>query len=266
MSDFFGLPVLASEHGATVDQALIIVHGVMLVALILWGGVFYTALFKFRRKKHPQADYHGLRSKLPYVAVAVLAVVELVMLFGISLPFWEHQVVAMPEDPDPVEVRVIAQQFQWNVHYPGPDGLFGQTAIALIDEQVNPLGLDPKDPAGTDDFTTRAQLYLPVNRTALIHLGSKDVIHGFALPEFRVKQDAIPGMSIPVHFKPTMTSEEFKKVSGDEARGFEIACAQLCGINHYFMRGFVTIQTQEQFDDWVAKQVKAKQEQAEESW
>jgi cytochrome c oxidase subunit 2 len=132
---------------------------------------------------------------------------------------------------------LIGEQFAWNVHYPGPDGKFGRTDIAKVTAD-NPLGLDRADAAAKDDITTINQLYLPVNRTVLIQLSSKDVIHSLGLIEMRVKQDAIPGMTMPVWFVPTRVGE------------YEIACSQLCGLGHFRMRGFVTIQSDADFRKW----------------
>ena len=91
----------------------------------------------------------------------------------------------------------------------------------------------------------------------MIHLSSMDVIHSFGIPEMRIKQDAIPGMTIPFFFTPTMTSAEFLtliKGTIREGMGYEIACAQLCGNSHYFMRGFVTIDTESQYNSWLVEQ------------
>jgi cytochrome c oxidase subunit II len=142
-----------------------------------------------------------------------------------------------------VIVRVVGEQFSWNIHYPGPDRKFGRTDISKVTAD-NPLGLDRADPAAKDDITTINQLYLPVDRPALVHLSSKDVIHSFGLYEMRVKQDAVPGMSIPVWFVPTRTGD------------YEITCSQLCGLGHFRMRGFITIQSDAEFKKWLDDQAK----------
>ena len=148
---------------------------------------------------------------------------------------------AFPNRSDAIEVRVVAEQFAWNVHYPGEDGLFGNTDFKHFDKQANPLGIDPTDPNGKDDFTTINQLHLPIGRPAIIHLSSKDVVHSFAIPVMRVKQDTIPGLSIPTWFTPTKSGQ------------WEIACAQLCGIGHYYMRGKITVHHQDEYDAWLAQ-------------
>ena len=108
---------------------------------------------------------------------------------------------------------MVAQQYAWNIHYPGADGKFGDTRVELVDEQDNPIGLDRSSEFGADDFYTINQLHIPVNKKIRVDLSSKDVIHNFKLPELRVSQDAIPGMNIPVHFTATSTSEEFLKTA-----------------------------------------------------
>jgi len=185
-----------------------------------------------------------------------IVIFEVVVLMGFSIPFWAKQVNAFPKRADALEVKVVAEQFAWNVHYPGPDGIFGKTDIRFFDKQSNPLGLDPNDSNGKDDITTINQLHLPIGRPAIIHLTSKDVMHSFFLPVMRVKQDIIPGMSIPTWFTPTKTGQ------------FEIACAQLCGLGHYRMKGFLTVHSREDFDKWVEEQAKSagKDEEYDDFW
>jgi cytochrome c oxidase subunit II len=153
-------------------------------------------------------------------------------------------------------VQVTGEQFAWNIHYAGPDGKFGRTDVKLLDLQSNPLGLDREDPAAKDDVTTLNQLYLPVNKPVVVRLRSKDVIHAFGVPEFRVKQDAIPGLTIPIWFVPNTTTAEMRAKTGKPEFQYEIACAQLCGLGHARMRGFVTVQTAEEFQTWLDEQIK----------
>ena len=136
-------------------------------------------------------------------------------------------------------VRIVAEQFAWNVHYPGADGQFGRTDPALIDP-ANPLGLDRRAPYAADDVVKVNQVAVPINRPVVVQLSAKDMIHSFGVPAMRVKQDAIPGMMIPVWFTPT--------VRGD----FDIACSQLCGLGHYRMRGVVKVMTSDEFQAWLA--------------
>lgn len=249
-----GLPELASAHGWQIDRVIWFVHLLMFVLFVGWAIYFIVVLFRFRKSKNPTADYHGVKSHFSNYLEVGVAIVEAILLVGLSIPFWSNVVNALPDEREAVVVHVIAEQFAWNVHYPGPDGIFGPTKPELVDQQSNPIGIDRSDPNAKDDITTINQLYLPVNKPALIYLTSKDVIHSFSLPVMRVKQDVIPGMRMPVWFTPIKTGKS------------EIACAQLCGLGHYRMRGFLTIETQESYDDWLASQAAPVSEGEDDFW
>ena len=257
MTEWMGLPPLASTHGAQIDSLIGWTHVFMLVLFVGWGAFFLYALFRFRRGRNPVANYAGTTSHASsYLEVGVL-VVELVLLFGFSIPLWAARVDRRPSESEALVVHVTGEQFAWNVRYAGPDGVFGKTDITLIDVQTNPLGLDRSDPAAKDDVTTLNQLYLPVNKPVIVKLRSKDVIHSFGVPEFRVKQDAIPGLTIPIWFIPDVTTAEMRTRTGKPEFQYEIACAQLCGLGHYRMRGFVTVLPAEEFQKWLDDEVKA---------
>ena len=236
------LPAAASAHAHQIDRVIFLTHLLMLLLFTGWGIYFVVALFKFGRKRNPKASYEGVHSHISSAVEIGVVIFEAVLLIGFSIPFWVQHVAALPSGKEIVEVRITAEQFAWNIHYPGPDGIFGKTDLEFFDKQANPLGLDPADPAGKDDVTTINQLHLPVGKTALITLTSRDVMHSFFLPVMRVKQDVIPGMRIPTWFTPIKTGQ------------WEIACAQLCGLGHYRMRGFLTVHSQEEFEAWIAQQ------------
>jgi cytochrome c oxidase subunit 2 len=244
------MPPDYSAHGWQVDQIIIITHWLMFILFVFWSAFFIYTLYRFRASRNPRASYHGMQSHWSTWGEAGVAVVEIVLLVGFSIPAWyrwstRSDVVTK----NPFEVRIIAEQFAWNVHYPGPDGKFGRTAVNLV-TSTNPIGLDMTDPAAQDDVVALNQLHLPVNRQALIHVTSKDVIHSFKLPVMRVEQDAIPGADVPIHFMPIRTT------NGDR---WEIACAQLCGLGHYRMRGQIFVDTQQDLDKWLASQPKVTQ-------
>jgi cytochrome c oxidase subunit II len=236
-------PVQASTHAAEVDHMTILVHWLMLVLFIGWGFFFVFVLFRFRKGANPKASYTGAHGKFAKSTEVAVAVIEIGILIFYAIPAWATRVKAFPAESQAVVVRVVAEQFAWNVHYPGPDGKFGRTDIKLVSAD-NPLGLDRSDPNAKDDITTINQLNLPVDRPVLVHLSSKDVIHSFGLYEMRVKQDAIPGMTIPVWFIPNRVGE------------YEIACSQLCGLGHFRMRGFITIQNAADYQKWYDDQEK----------
>ena len=251
MTNWLGLPLLASAHGGQIDGMIGWVHVFMLILFVGWGGFFCYALVRFRRSRHPVANYTGVKSHTSNYAEVGVALVEAILLFGFAIPLWAARVESIPPENEALVVEVTGEQFAWNFHYAGPDGVFGRTDIKLLDLQSNPLGVDRTDPAAKDDVTAVNQLYLPVNRPIIVKLRSKDMIHSFGVPEFRVKQDAIPGLTIPIWFVPTVTTAEMRTRTGNPAFQYEIACAQLCGLGHYRMRGFVTVQSADEFQKWM---------------
>jgi len=249
------MPLQASAHAAEIDDMTVLVHWLMLVLFVGWGAYFLYVLMRFRSGANPRANYAGAKGKVSKGLEVAVAIIEAVLLVFFAIPAWAKRVAAFPSENEAVVVRVVGEQFAWNVHYPGADGRFGRTDPKLVSAD-NPLGLDKSDPAAKDDVTALNQLTIPVNRPILVHLSSKDVIHSFGLYEMRVKQDAVPGLDIPVWFVPTVTTEEMRRKLGKPDFDYEIACSQLCGLGHYRMRGFVTVKTDAEFRDWLAQEAK----------
>ncbi len=257
MTEWLGMPPLASAHGGQIDNLIGWIHIFMLTLFVGWAVFFLYAVVRFRKSRNPVADYRGVTSnRSTYVEVGV-AVVEAILLIGFAVPLWAARVNAVPPENQSLVVQVTGEQFAWNIHYAGADGVFGRTDIKLLDLQSNPLGLDRSDPAAKDDITTVNQLNLPVNKPIIVRLRSKDVIHSFGVPEFRVKQDAVPGFTIPIWFVPTVTTAEMRTRTGNPQFQYEIACAQLCGLGHARMRGLVTVQSAEEFQAWMAEELAA---------
>lgn len=193
-------PPDVSVHGQHVDQLITIVHYFMAILFVAWGLFFIYCLVRFRARAGGQASYELVKGRASKYAEVAVGLVEVVLLFGFSIPVWAEYKNQPPTADDRFEVRAIAEQFQWNFHYPGPDGKFGRTRAEFIDPVGNTIGLDPNDPAGEDDIQKIGELHLPVDKPVYVRITSKDVIHSFAIPAMRVKQDAIPGMEIPVWF------------------------------------------------------------------
>jgi cytochrome c oxidase subunit 2 len=218
------------------------------VLFVGWSIFFVYVLIRFRRGANPQASFRGVKGSWSSWVEGGVLVAEIVLLAFFSIPFWRANVDAMPPSNGATQIRVVAEQFAWQIHYPGPDGVFGRTDITLVSPD-NPLGLDRNEQVGKDDVVATNRMNLPVGKPVVIFLSSKDVIHSFGLPQMRVKQDAIPGIVQPVWFTPTQTGR------------WEIACSQLCGLAHYRMKAFYTIQTPEQFQAWLDEEATALQPQ-----
>jgi len=246
MIKLLGLPPLASENGAAIDRLMFLVHCLMVALFVGWLAYFLYVIFRFRCTRNPKANYAGVKSHVSsYLEVAV-AVIEGVLLLGFSVPLWSNAVDKFPPEKESTVIRVMAQQFMWNVRYPGRDGEFGR-ADASLRTTANPWGLDPNDPNGKDDFSPAGanEIVVPVNKPVIAYITSQDVVHSFKVNALRVAQDAIPGMMIPLWFKPTKEGE------------YLLNCAQLCGNGHSAMKGYLKVVSQDEYDQWVAERSKA---------
>jgi cytochrome c oxidase subunit 2 len=241
------LPPLASEHGAGIDATLIFLLCATGTFFLVGHLVLGWAIWRFSNRSDVSMRAASVRFERR-LTVAIGLVIVLAAeggVLAIGMPAWKTFYVEQPPG-DAIVVEVTVEQFAWNMRYPGPDGVFGSTRPELIDIN-NPVGIDPEDPMGDDDFVSINNLYVPANRAVKVRLRAKDVIHSFFLPHFRVKQDAVPGMVIDVWFTPTA-----------EGR-FEIACTELCGLGHYQMKGFLHIVPQAQYDAWLAEKTEQPQ-------
>jgi cytochrome c oxidase subunit 2 len=266
----WGLPVAASTYAGKIDFGIWLIHIAMIGIFVLWGIFFTYLLIKYRKRdgvpavredhdetpakisipdsisKFPFAQLlyknsSELKSLLPDLLVMVF---EIALIVFYALPVWSSIKMKMPDEKDAIVVEVVAEQFGWNVHYPGPDGKFGKREPELVHFN-NPIGLDRTDPDAMDDIVVGNELHMPVGKKMLIKLTSKDVIHDFFVPEFRIKQDAVPGMLIPVWIEPTRVGH------------YELACAQLCGFGHALMRGDVFVDTPEDYEKWLKSRAAA---------
>ena len=191
-------------------------------------------IIKFRYREDRRAEYQPENKKLELWLTGITSVGVAAML-GPGLWVWS-EFVTVPDNAD--EIEAIGQQWHWSFRLPGEDGKFGAVDAALITD-ANPFGMDPEDPQGRDDRLIESnRLHLPVGRPVKINLRSKDVLHNFTVPQFRVKMDLVPGLVSYLWLTPTRIGE------------FEILCEELCGIGHFAMRGEVIVDGQEDYDAW----------------
>lgn len=258
IKSLMSMPPLASEHGAQVDSLILYIHYLMAALFVVWIIYFAYVLVRFRARAGAKADHTGYQGHASTWLEIGVAVVEGIILIGLAIPLWADAADGFPATKDasgqPIrdaqgklavtEVRVIAQQFAWNSRYPGNDGNFGKQDLQFVTGD-NKFGVDPNDAGAKDDVTPPLNdIVIPVNKPAIFHITSMDVIHNFAVHPLRVMQDAIPGVMISTHVKPTLVGK------------YQITCAQLCGNSHYFMKGFLEVKSQEDYDKWVAEKSK----------
>lgn len=211
-----------SDFGPKVDHLFWVILWITGVFFFLVQGGLLLFILKYRPRPGRKASYvHGHTAlEIIWTAVPTLILVGLTL---VSQKVWADIRSPRPPTPETVQVKILAEQFAWNIRYAGPDGLF-DTA---------------------DDVATLNQLHLPVGKPVEIALTSKDVIHSFWVPQFRMKQDAVPGLTIQV------------RLEAIKPGAFELLCAELCGLGHYRMRGFVTTEPEEQFQAWLKEMKEA---------
>jgi cytochrome c oxidase subunit 2 len=238
INEFLGMPPNASQHGYQIDHIIEFSHWFMGALFLGWSAFFLFVLWRFRKGRNPVASHEGVTSGISTHLEFAVVLIEAVLLIGFAIPLWAKRVNAFPPDKDAIHVGVEGQQFNWTFHLPGPDGVFGRRDVHLVTNS-NPLGLDPTDPAGRDDLTSLGELHIPIDRDVIIDVTSRDVIHSFDIPAMRIAQDAIPGQTIPMWFKPVKTGS------------YEIVCAQLCGLGHYSMKGTLVVDTPTDYQAWL---------------
>lgn len=239
LNRWMGLVPNASEHGYLVDHMLEFCHWFMVLLFVGWTVFFLYTLVRFHERRNPKANYHGVKSKASAHLEFSVVLVEAVLLLGFALPLWGKRVSAdqFPDRAEALRIRAIGEQFAWNFHYPGPDGVFGNADVDLVSGS-NPLGLDPNDPAGADDVVAKNDLHLINHKPTVVEVRSKDVIHSFAVHHMRTTQDATPGSSVPTWFRPIKEGV------------YEIICAQLCGAGHFGMRAEMTVESKQAWEEW----------------
>jgi len=227
-----------ASNWVTMDDTVVLtfwVTGIVFVAVNLF---LAFVVIRYRHRKGQRADYEPENKKLEWWLTGITTVGVAAMLAP-GLFVW-GKFVTVPDDA--AQVEVVGQQWHWSYRFPGKDRVLGATDVSLI-SVANPFGLDPSDPDGQDDvLVSNPELHLPVGRPVKLLLRSKDVLHNFTVPQFRVKMDMIPGMVTSMWLTPTRTGD------------FDALCEELCGMAHFAMRGRVIIDDEETFDAWLASQ------------
>jgi cytochrome c oxidase subunit II len=209
------LPESASTFGADIDWLFMLILAITGVVFVLVQVTLIIFIIRYRRRDGRKAEYTHGNQRLEIVWTAATAVVVLLLAF-LSRELWFDIKDPRRFPAAGLELLVTAKQFEWNITYPGADGVLGTP----------------------DDVVSRNRMHVPVGVPIHLALESEDVIHSFFVAEFRVKQDLVPGMRIPAWFEATRTGQ------------FAIGCAELCGLGHYRMSGTVIVQTAEEFARW----------------
>ena len=232
-------PDAISTHALAYDEQFI--RTMWVIGTIFIGAQLLLAwtIFRYRDRGRPaQEDAAGTKLELAWTATTAIVFIGLAIA---GQGIWAR-VHMDPAAPEPLRVEVLAKQFAWSYRYAGPDNRFGRVDIRQIDDSAgNPFGIDSADPAGRDDVTA-ALLRVPAGRPVELLLKSRDVIHNFFVRELRLKQDVVPGMTIPLRFVPVKPGT------------YEIPCSELCGLGHHQMRSALVVLEPGAFAQWMSEE------------
>ena len=240
----------ASVEGEKYDVMFMITVAVTGLVFVITQVLLFWFPFKYQESDDRKAFYFPHNNKLELLWTTVPAIfLTVLVVFG--LKFWFKITGDAPKNA--IVVEVTGHQFAWEFRYPGADNILGKKNFKLTTAKNN-LGVDFDDPASLDDIHTNTTLHLPVGVPVKMVINSQDVIHDVGLSHFRLKMDAIPGIPTTQWFTPKITTAEMKLKTGNPDFAFEISCDQLCGPNHFAMRGVIIVETMDEYKKWLAEQ------------
>lgn len=253
---FYGRTLLpypsASDHGEKIDSMMFITIAITGVVFFITQILLFWFAYKYQYSDKRKAYFYPHNTNWEIVWTTVPAI-ALCILVGFGLYYW-YQITGDAPDKA-LQVEVTGKQFGWIYRYPGKDNVYGKKYFKNIDEtNNNELGIIWDDQYSHDDIVTTEALYLVKGQPVKINIFSRDVIHDVGLPHFRMKMDAVPGTPTTMYFTPKYTTEEMRKITGNNKFEYELACDQMCGNGHYSMKGAVKVVTPEEFILWKAKQ------------
>jgi cytochrome c oxidase subunit 2 len=240
----------ASIQGEKIDAMIYITLAITGIVFFITQICLFWFAFKYQESDKRKPFYYPHNNKLE-VIWTVIPAIALTVLVGFGLYYWFKITGEAPKNA--MVVEVTGKQFGWEFRYPGKDGILGKKYYKEInDAKGNPLGQIWDDPANQDDIYVGQEMHLVVNKPVKLIIGSKDVVHDVGLSQFRMKMDAVPGTPTTMWFTPKFTTKEMKEKTGDPDFTYEISCDQMCGKGHYSMRGVIVVETQAEFDRWLA--------------
>jgi cytochrome c oxidase subunit 2 len=272
----FLLPEAASAHGGIYDQLMWVSMGIILFVQTITQALLHYFGYKYRGEKGRKALFFADNDRLEFIWT-IIPVIVLAGLILWGLYTWTN-IMDVNEDDDPLIVELYAQQFNWTARYGGEDNVLGEANVRMIDiNRANVLGLDEADPYSEDDVIVK-ELHLPVGRKVNFKMRSQDVLHSAYMPHFRAQMNCVPGMITEFSFTPTITTEQMRqnpdvvdkvkrtnKIRAERAaRGepdsdawefdYILLCNKICGTSHYNMQMKIIVESEEEYDEWIAGQ------------
>jgi cytochrome c oxidase subunit 2 len=263
------LPGAASVHGLKIDQLWDYNMYLITFVFVVTNGFLFYYSYKYAGKKGVQARFlaHDNRLEMAWT-IAPAIVLAGIIIFG--LKYW-NEITDRSVDPNKVTIELYSKQFDWTARYAGKDKVLGLTDYRQIDGG-NSVGMDTLDAAGFDDIVVKNEFHIPVNREIEFKMRSRDVIHSAYMPHFRAQMNCVPGMITEFRFTPNKTTEEMRKdpyviqlmaginearaKKGQEAVEFDyiLLCNKICGASHFNMQMNIVVESEKDYNAWLAKQ------------
>ncbi len=240
----------ASDHGVLVDRMLYVTLLITFIVFVITQVALFWFSYKYQESDKRKAFYFAHSNKLELIWTVIPAI-TLTILVGFGIFYWFKITGDAPKNA--MQVEVVGKQFGWEFRYPGRDKILGKKYFKNVNPAANnPVGQIWDDPANHDDIFVEQEMHLVVNKPVKLVIGAKDVIHDVGLAHFRMKMDAVPGTPTTMWFTPTYTTKQMKEKTGNPDFVYELSCDQMCGKGHWSMRGTIVVETQEEFDAWMA--------------
>ncbi|MBK8845607.1 MAG: cytochrome c oxidase subunit II [Bacteroidetes bacterium] len=247
------LPVAASEHGVRTDNLLNINFLIIIAVFIITQIALFWFIYKYRYREGHRAYFYPHNNTVE-VIWTVIPTIVLAGLVVTGLNEWVK--ITSPDNKDGMNIQVYSQQFVFVARYAGKDNELGSSFFRRIEDN-NPLGLDLSQKETQDDIIAKDEMHFVVNKPVMLNINSRDVIHSVYLPHFRTQMNAVPGMTTNFYFKPTITTAEMRKITGNSKFDYVLLCNKICGVSHYMMKMKVVVDTQQEFDKWIKTQSSA---------
>ena len=245
-------PEAASDHGKDIDFMFVVTLAVTGIVFLLTQFLLFWFSFKYQRDENRKTFFFSHSNKLEMIWTTVPAL-AMAVLVAIGLKAWFKMTGDAPKGA--MQIEIVGKQFNWISRYPGADGVLGKRYFTNINDKDNVLGQDWKDKANMDDIVLQnGELRLIKDKPVELIIGSRDVIHDVGMSHFRLKMDAVPGITTRIWFTPTITTNEMKKITENENFVYELSCDQMCGKGHYSMKATIVVETEEEHKAWLAKQ------------
>lgn len=242
------VPPVASEHGVELDRLFWITTAVTGFVFILTNILLFYFSYRYRYKPENKALFYPDNSKLEIAWTVIPAIVLSVLVFS----GWKAWTDITQQAPDESEViEILGYQFGWTVRYPGADNQLGAYDYRLTDA-LNTWGIDFTDKASFDDFTSTTEIHIPKGKPVLFKIRARDVLHSVYVPEFRLKQDAVPGMPTRFWFTATKSTAEIREETGDDEYNYNVFCTEVCGRGHFSMRLRLIVDEPQEYEAWKA--------------